>query len=54
MNNLLFRVAEVEERLLAENRLDRLPLLESFKYRPIRSYEESQEILREFNHTFGW
>lgn len=62
MNSLLFRVAEVEERLasmaLSSSEWERsearrqLSMLDSFKYRPIRSFEESQSVLWEFNHTF--
>lgn len=62
MNHLLFRVAEVEERLLSmkasqcewerQEAGQKLSMLEGFKYRPIRSFEESQHILWEFNNVF--
>ncbi|MCL1948838.1 MAG: hypothetical protein FWF59_03815 [Turicibacter sp.] len=63
MNHLLFRVAEVEERLLGmtdspcgDERQEanrQLLVLDRYKYRPVRSYEESQGILWEFNSIFS-
>jgi len=62
MEHLLFKVAEMEERLLSmrsshcemerHEAFKKLSLLEGFKYRPIRSFEESQHVLWEFNHIF--
>ena len=63
MNNLLFRVAELEEKfqqqLTSENELDRiigecqLRTLDVFKHYPIRSHEESYYILNELNQIFS-
>lgn len=62
MNHLLFRVAEVEESLQRMSQSSheaeqlearrQLGVLDSFKYRPIRSYDESQHLLWEFNNAF--
>ena len=62
MNNLLFRVAELEEKfqkqLYSEKELDRilgecqLKTLDVFKHYPIRSQEESNHILNELNQIF--
>lgn len=63
MNHILFRIAELEEkfRKVVErgSQTDRivgetqLKTLELFKYRPIRSYDESIQILKEMDLVFG-
>ncbi len=63
MNHILFRIAELEEkfRKVVEkgSQTDRivgqtqLRTLELFKYRPIRSYEESIQVLKEIDLVFG-
>jgi len=62
MNNLLFRLAELEEqfekKLVSDQELERsigacqLKTLQLFKYYPIRSHEESQDILNKLNQIF--
>lgn len=63
MNHVLFKIVELEERLRAtlENGgpIDRivseaqLKTLDFFKYHPIRSHKEAQELLTAMNLVFG-
>ena len=63
MNHILFRIVELEEKIQSTietgNKIDRivgqtqLITLEVFKQRPVKSYEESVEILREMDLVFG-
>ena len=63
MNHILFKVAQLEETLV--NKLEvggtidkivaqaQLKTLEFFKYHPIRSHEEANELLERMNLVFG-
>ena len=63
MNNILFKMIEIEDMLL--KRMEngsytdqlvcqiQLNTLELFKHYPIRSYEESQDVLRQMDLVFG-
>lgn len=63
MNNILFRMVEIEELLMKKmetgSQTERLVYqiqlntLELFKYYPIRSYEESQAVLKQMDLIFG-
>ncbi|MBS3203245.1 hypothetical protein J0J80_07330 [Turicibacter bilis] len=63
MNHILFKVAEIEERLRMTlemgGPIDRivseaqLKTLDFFKYHPIRNQEEANELLRVMDLVFG-
>lgn len=63
MNNLLFRMVELEEKLLytmetgskTDQLVSKIQLntLELFKTIPVRSYEESEAVLRKMDLVFG-
>ncbi len=63
MNHILFKVAEIEERLRTTleigGPIDRivseaqLKTLDFFKYHPIRNQEEANELLRAMDLVFG-
>jgi len=62
LNNLLFKTAQIEEKLEtlinSDNELERLighsqlRTLNVFKFYPIRSYEESRIVLEKLNKVF--
>lgn len=63
MNNILFKMVEIEELLIKKmetgSQTERLVCqiqlntLELFKHYPIRSYEESQAVLKQMDLVFG-
>lgn len=63
MNNILFRMVEIEDMLMSRmengSYTDRLVCqiqlntLDLFKQYPIRSYEESEAVLRQMDLVFG-